>query len=138
MVDALGDTGHSRFLTPEMAQEQHNLTQGQFEGIGAEVQLKDGHVVIVAPIDGSPAQRASLQPGDIILKVNGEEITPLPLEQVVKRILGPAGSSVTLTILNPDSGQSRDVTLVRRTSPFTTSPGSVCRYDHRPCACGGL
>lgn len=56
MVAALGDTGHSRFLTPEMAQEQHNLTQGQFEGIGAEVQLKDGHVVIVAPLDGSPAQ----------------------------------------------------------------------------------
>ena len=50
MVDALGDTGHSRFLTPEMVQQEHHLTQGEFEGIGAEVQMKDGHVVIVAPV----------------------------------------------------------------------------------------
>jgi carboxyl-terminal processing protease len=113
MVDALGDTGHSRFLTPEMLQAEHNFTQGQFEGIGVEVQVKDGHVVIVAPLDGSPAQKASLQPGDIILKVNGEDLTGLPLDQVMGHILGPAGTSVTLTILEPSSGRTRDVTLVR-------------------------
>jgi carboxyl-terminal processing protease len=113
MVDALGDTGHSRFLTPQMVQEQYDFTRGQFEGVGAEVQMKDGHVVIVAPIDDSPAQRAGLRPSDIILKVNGEDITGLPLDQAVGRILGPAGTSVTLTILNPDTGRMRDVTLVR-------------------------
>jgi carboxyl-terminal processing protease len=113
MVDALGDTGHSRFLSPEMVQQEREATQGQFEGIGAEVQMKDGHVVIVAPIDGSPAQKAGLRPGDIILKVDGVDITGLPLNQVVQRILGPAGTKVTLTILNPASGGTRDVTLVR-------------------------
>jgi carboxyl-terminal processing protease len=113
MVDALGDTGHSRFLSPEMVQQERDATQGQFEGIGAEVQTKDGHVVIVAPIDGSPAQKAGLQPGDIILKVDGIDITGLPLNQVVQRILGPAGTKVTLTILNPATGSTRDVTLVR-------------------------
>ncbi|MFN2220108.1 MAG: S41 family peptidase, partial [Anaerolineae bacterium] len=91
MVDALGDTGHSRFLSPEMVQEQHNFTQGQFEGIGAYVEMKDGHVVIVAPIDGSPAQEAGLHPEDIILKVDGENVAGLPIDQVVSRILGPAG-----------------------------------------------
>ncbi len=113
MVDALGDTGHSRFLTPEMAQAEENFTQGQFQGIGAEVQMKDGHVVIVAPIDGSPAQRAGLRPGDIILKVNGDDMTGLSLDQVVGRVMGPAGTAVTLTILDPSSGGTRDVTLVR-------------------------
>ena len=67
MVDALGDTGHSRFLSPDMLKVEHDATQGKFEGIGAEVELKDGHVVIVAPIDDSPAQRANLHPGDVIL-----------------------------------------------------------------------
>jgi carboxyl-terminal processing protease len=113
MVAALGDTGHSRFLSPEMVQEQHNFTQGQFEGIGAYVEMKDGHVVIVAPMDGSPAQQAGLQPGDVILQVDGENVAGLPIDQVVSRIVGPAGTSVTLTILTPETGQTRDVTLVR-------------------------
>jgi len=113
MVGALGDTGHSRFLSPEMVRVEHDFTQGQFEGIGAEVQMKDGHVVIVAPMDGSPAQKAGLRPGDIILKVNSEDIVGLPLDEVVERILGPAGTSVTLTVLNPSTGRSQDVTLKR-------------------------
>jgi carboxyl-terminal processing protease len=96
-----------------MVQEQHSFTQGQFEGIGAYVEMKDGHVVIVAPMDGSPAQQAGLHPGDIILKVDGENVAGLPIDQVVSRIVGPAGTSVTLSILTPDTGQTRDVTLVR-------------------------
>jgi carboxyl-terminal processing protease len=113
MVDALGDTGHSRFLSPEMLKEQHEFTSGQFEGIGAYVEIKDGHVVIVSPMDGSPAQKAGLQPGDIILAVDGENVTGMPIDQVVGRILGPAGTSVTLTILTPDTQQTRDVTMMR-------------------------
>jgi carboxyl-terminal processing protease len=113
MVDALGDTGHSRFLSPEMVQEQHDFTSGQVEGIGAYVEIKDGHVVIVAPMDGSPAQQAGLHPGDVILKVDGEDVTGMPIDQVVSRILGPAGTSVTLTVLPSGTEQTRDVTLVR-------------------------
>jgi carboxyl-terminal processing protease len=113
MVDSLGDTGHSRFLDPQMVKQQNDFTQGQFEGIGAYVEMKDGNVVIVAPIDGSPAQKAGLQPGDIIVKVNGNDISGLPLDQVVAQILGPVGTSVTITIMDPKTGATRDVTLVR-------------------------
>jgi len=113
MVDALGDTGHSHFLSPDLVHQMHTLAEGKFEGIGAEVQMKDNHVVIVAPMDGSPAQQAGLQPGDIILQVNGKYVTGLPLPQVVKNILGPAGTAVTLTMLNPTTQRTWDVTLVR-------------------------
>jgi carboxyl-terminal processing protease len=113
MADSLGDTGHSRFLSPELLRAEHDFTQGQLEGIGAEVQMKEGHAVIVAPLDDSPAQKAGLQPGDIILGVDGENVASLPLDQVVERIQGPAGTSVTLTILSPGSQHTRDVTMVR-------------------------
>jgi carboxyl-terminal processing protease len=113
MVDALGDTGHSHFLTPDMVQHEHDFTEGHFEGIGAEVQMKDGHVVIVAPMDDSPAQQAGVHPGDIILKVNGQDVLDLPLFQVVQRIQGPAGSQVTLTLMDAQTEQTRDVSLQR-------------------------
>ena len=113
MVDALGDTGHSSFLTPEMVDLMRSVTEGQFEGIGAEIQMKDKRVVIVAPLDNSPAQRAGLRPGDIILQVNQESVTRLPLEQVVQRIRGSRGTTVTLILLDPNTEQTRDVTVVR-------------------------
>ncbi len=113
MVDALGDNGHSRFLTPDMLKAENNALDGQFEGIGAEVQSVNGQVEIVAPLDNSPAQQAGLQPGDVILKVNGEDISQVPLFQVIQRIVGPAGTTVTLTILTPATGNTRDVILTR-------------------------
>jgi carboxyl-terminal processing protease len=113
MVDALGDTGHSRFLTPAMRRIQREVTDGTIEGIGAEVQMVRDQVVVVAPLDGSPAQRADLRPGDIILKVNGEPASGLSLDQVVGRILGPANTGVDLTVLTPSLERTRDVSLVR-------------------------
>ena len=113
MVDSLGDAGHSRFLSPEMLQQERNFSKGLLEGIGAEVQMKKNQVVIVAPMDDSPAQRSGLKPGDIILKADGEDVSGLTLEQVSGRILGPAGSSVKLTILNPGTGRTMNITLVR-------------------------
>jgi carboxyl-terminal processing protease len=113
MVNALGDTGHTTFLTPEMVKQERNFTQGAFEGIGAEVEEKNGHVVIAAPMDNSPAQKAGIQPGDIILKVNGEDVSGQSLDQVVSKVLGPAGTKVTLTLQNPNTGKTRELTLTR-------------------------
>ncbi len=112
MIDALGDTGHSTFLTPEQVKLEANFEQGHYEGIGAEVQEKNGNVVIVAPLDGSPAQKAGLMSGDIILKVNGQTVTDV--STAVNLILGPAGTTVTLTIQSA-AGVMRDVTLARAT-----------------------
>ena len=116
MVDALGDTGHSHFLRPEMVTAMHEWQkQDRFKGIGAEVQIQDGHVIIVAPLDGSPAEKAGLRPGDVILKVNGKGVTGMPLIEVVGQIKGPSGTPVTLTVATPLTRQTREVTIVRAT-----------------------
>jgi len=112
-VEALGDYGHSRFLTPQMVEMQRRFTRGQFEGIGAYVEMKGGQPVVAAPMDDSPAQRAGLKPGDVILKVNGESTAGLALDEVVARVLGPAGTTVTLTLYDPRTGLTRDVTIER-------------------------
>jgi len=113
MVEALGDEGHSTFLSPEMVKIQGRSLEGKLEGIGAEVRMKANQLTIVAPLDDSPAQRAGLRPGDIILKVDGENITGLPIPKAVEKILGKAGTQVTLTALTPSTGNARDVTIVR-------------------------
>jgi carboxyl-terminal processing protease len=113
MVDALGDTGHSTFLTPDMVKDLKNMERGEFKGIGIEIQIKGPHVVVVAPIDGSPAEHAGLRAGDIILKVAGQDVTDWPLARVAERITGRAGTKVTLTVQDPRTSRSRQVTMVR-------------------------
>jgi len=135
MVDSLGDTGHSRFLSPDMVKSEQQFTNGSFEGIGAEVQMQNNHVVIVAPIDGSPAQKAGVAPGDIILKVDGVDMTGQSLEAVVQRILGPAGTKVTITLQNPETKVVRDLTITRakitvENVTWSMIPGTTIAHIH--------
>jgi carboxyl-terminal processing protease len=110
MIDSLGDTGHSTFLTPDEVKQANDFEQGQFAGVGIEVQEKDNSVVVVAPIEGSPAQAAGIRAGDTILKVDGQPVTQV--NDAVQRIMGTVGTSVTLTVRSA-SGDIRQITLVR-------------------------
>ncbi len=114
MVGALGDTGHSAFLTPKDVQEERQFIRGQYVGVGLEILPKDGRVVIVAPLDNSPALRAGLRSGEEIQKVDGSSVLGLTLQQVVDRIVGPAGTTVTLTIRDPVGSETFDVQLKRQ------------------------
>ncbi len=113
MVATLDDPGHTRFLTPEELESHRQFARGQFEGIGAYVEERDGQIMIVTTMENSPAEEAGLGPGDILLEVDDVPVTGLPLGEVISRVTGPAGSEVTLTIEAAETGEIRTVTLER-------------------------
>jgi carboxyl-terminal processing protease len=113
MVQALGDEGHTSFLTPEERERQETELAGTFSGIGATLGVRDQLPVIVAPFDGSPADQAGVKAGDIILQVDGEDVTSLPLNEIVALIRGEEGTEVTLSLLRPDETRSLEVTITR-------------------------
>ena len=113
MVQSLGDEGHTSFLTPEERERQTTELSGTFSGIGAQLGVRDQLPVIVAPFDGSPADQAGVKAGDIILEVDGEDVTSLALNDIVAKIRGPEGTEVTLSLLRPDENRSVEVTITR-------------------------
>lgn len=114
MVSSLGDP-YTTFLPPKENQEFKEDLGGEFEGIGAQLGLKDGRVIIIAPLKGTPAERAGLRAGDYILKVNDEETTGWTVPQAVTKIRGPKGSTVKLTIFHEDEEKPVDVSIMRDT-----------------------
>ncbi|MCG3207594.1 MAG: Carboxy-terminal processing protease CtpA [Anaerolineae bacterium] len=112
-IEALGDEGHTRFVTPEEVARQKENISGSFFGIGAQVGMQDGMPVIVAPFDGSPAEAAGVKAGDIIIEVDGQDVTGLTLTETVDRIRGEKGTTVVLTLYRPDSNESKEISIVR-------------------------
>ncbi|CAG0905865.1 unnamed protein product, partial [Cyprideis torosa] len=108
---------HSSYLSPEDFQELEEDTQGFFSGIGLELTNKDGILTVIAPIEGGPAQRSGLKPNDVIVKINGEWTETLGPTKAVKKIRGPKGSLITLTIFREGWQKSRDITLIREIIP---------------------
>ncbi len=92
---------HSVFMPPEIYRQIKAETQGQFGGVGVEVELRDGWLTVVSPLEGTPAQRAGLKPGDQIRAIDGKTTEGITMYQAVKRMRGPRGATVTLTIRRP-------------------------------------
>lgn len=113
MLATLGDENHTVFFTPDEAQHQQSALEGSFEGIGAYVEGSESGFRIVAPIHGSPAEDAGILAGDIVLRVDGEDIAGLPEWEIISRIRGPAGTTVVLTVLHTDSDEPVDISVVR-------------------------
>ncbi len=113
MIAALGDEGHTTYLTPEEVARHQTGISGKFSGIGAQVGLEDGLPIIVAPFDGSPAEEAGIKAGDIIIEVDDVDVTSWPLGDIVENIRGEAGTEVELTVVRPDEGKSYEISIVR-------------------------
>ncbi|MDE3078091.1 MAG: S41 family peptidase, partial [Chloroflexota bacterium] len=113
MVDSLGDAGHTRFLTPDQFQHEQGELSGRFIGIGAEISVKNEVPVVVAPLDGSPAEKAGLRAGDRIVRIDGQEVSQLGLSEIINRIRGQAGTPVTLTVIHQGSDVLQNVTITR-------------------------
>ena len=112
MVRAVGDP-YTTFMTPAQNKDFRQSLEGKLQGIGAELAFRDGLIVIVAPLKGSPAQKAGLLPEDVIVEVDGINIEGENLNQVVQRIRGQKGTTVTLTIDRPGALESKQFSIVR-------------------------
>ncbi len=127
IFDALGDP-HSTYIDPNTWAISGGDFSGTFQGIGANVSTQDNFVVIVRPIPGTPAERAGIRAGDLILEVDGESAEGWALDKAVLRIRGPQGSSVELLVRHTDGTEER-VTIVRDeifvASVGTAPPGGV-------------
>lgn len=112
MIGALGDP-YSSFMNPEESQEFGIEMEGNFEGIGAELSTKEGVLVVIAPIAGTPADKAGLRAGDRILEINKESTMNLKVDEAVKKIRGKKGTEVVLTILREGDQQSQEIKIIR-------------------------
>ncbi|WP_297228871.1 PDZ domain-containing protein, partial [uncultured Desulfovibrio sp.] len=111
---------HSTFMTPEEYKEMHENTAGEFFGVGIEMTLENGQVTVLTPIDDTPAFRAGVQPGDLILSINGQPTQELSLSEVASRIRGPKGTEVELTLLRTNSKTPHTVRIVRDAIPLVS------------------
>ncbi len=112
MVASLGDP-YTSFLSPEDTAEFEESISGEFEGIGAEIAIRDDNLVVISPIKGSPAELAGLKSGDFIYKVDGEPTIGMSIEEAVTKIRGPKGEKVTLTVLRKGEDAPLEIVIVR-------------------------
>ncbi len=104
---------HSQFLDPEEYLELKTETQGKFGGLGIEISIRDGLLTIITPIEGTPAWEAGIQPGDRIVKIEGELTRNITLNDAVKKLRGDPGTKINITILREKSFEIKDFEIVR-------------------------
>ncbi len=104
---------HSGYLDPDFYQDLQVQTKGEFGGLGIEITIKEGLLVVVAPMEGSPAEKAGVKPGDIIVKIDGKFTKEFSLVDAVKRLRGPKGSPIQISLSRNGISDLIDVTIVR-------------------------
>ncbi len=112
MVAALGDP-YSVFMDPDTANQFAEELEGSFEGIGAEIGIRDNKLVVIAPLPGTPAERAGLKPGDHIVAIDKSDTTGMAVDYAVGLIRGPKNTKVTLHVLSKGESEPREVSIGR-------------------------
>ena len=106
---------HSSYLDPDAYKELQVETKGSFGGIGIEITIRDGFLTVVSPLEGTPAYELGIQAGDQILRVDGEPTKEMTLMDAVKKMRGPKGTNVVLTIMREEFIKPRDFVITRAT-----------------------
>ena len=121
---------HSAFMPPNMYKEMQEETKGRFEGLGIEITIKDSVLTVVSPIEGTPAYKAGILAGDQIVKIDGESTKNFTLMDSVKRLRGPRGTKVTISILREGFAKPKDFTLVREVIPVRSVRHELLEKDY--------
>jgi carboxyl-terminal processing protease len=124
MMDALGDQ-HTSYMDPELYANETQSLQGEYEGIGAYVDLDGEYLIIVSPIAGSPAELAGLHPGDKVIAIDGEDMTGTPPEEVRLKVLGPEGSKVTITVRREGEPNPLEFAITRARITIHSAEGKM-------------
>lgn len=111
MLETLGDEGHTRFLSPEEIEQSRQGLSSTYVGVGIKLDNKDGEVVVTSPIDGSPAEEAGIESGDVLVAVDGDSVQGEDVKQIADEVRGPEGSEVELTMLRDE--EERDFNVER-------------------------
>jgi carboxyl-terminal processing protease len=98
MLDTLGDEGHTRFLSPEEREQNQEGLSGTYVGIGVQLEARRDDVVVTAPIEGSPAEKAGVESGDVVVGVDGQSVRDEEISGIVSKVKGPEGTMVELTV----------------------------------------
>ncbi len=114
MVAGIGDP-YTVFLPPQQNKESKEALNGSFEGIGAQLGVREQRIIVVAPLSGMPAERAGIKAGDWIVKVDGKETIEWSLPEAVAKIRGPKGTTVALEIWHEKATRSAEIEVVRET-----------------------
>ncbi|MFH0856706.1 MAG: S41 family peptidase [bacterium] len=112
MVASLKDP-YSIFLKPEISKEFSDELSGEFEGIGAEIGIKQERLTVISPLPGTPAEKAGLKSGDKIYAINGEDTAGMYLESAVNKIRGEKGTEVVLTVMRDGAKESKEIKIIR-------------------------
>lgn len=104
---------HSQFMDPREYKEMNLETKGEFGGVGIVISIKNNLLTVISPIEGTPAFKAGIKAGDIIVKIDGESSKDISLYKAVDKIRGETGSEVTLTIMREGARKLLDFTIVR-------------------------
>lgn len=119
MTASLGDP-YTVFLPPKQNKVFQGNIEGEFGGVGMEIGKRDGVLTVISPLEGTPAKRAGLKPGDKIIAVNSKTADDMSVERAVQLIRGKVGTDVTLTVLSEGDEEPRDVTITRSTIQVPT------------------
>ena len=108
------DDPYTRFMEPKNFKEMQVETQGEFGGLGIVITVKDRMLTVVSPIDDTPAARAGIMAGDMIVKIDGKDVIDIALHDAVKLLRGPVGSKVTVSVLREGEKQTKDYEITRQ------------------------
>jgi len=128
MLEALNDK-HTSYMDPKAYESESSSLAGEYQGIGAQVDTSGDYLTVISPFEGSPAKAAGLRPGDMIIAIDGEDMSDYSPEEARQRVLGPEGTEVILTVAREGESEPLDISIVRARITVASVTGEMLDND---------